>query len=228
VIIETLYPGLRLVMFGLPLVPAFFKKNESVSGSGFCSSCRSWHHPCFSPELRLHNYRRDSRFLQALVLSGTKTIQFQNCNTAQFMPHFISPVLACLISGIVGSHSANYPKIASKVPDRTKLESRVKRYSRYINEADPKQEVYLMPFAEPLLRNLADYTLVLLMDGSDVRRNCVALMLSVKYRGRALPIGWLVISGKKGHFSQDRHVQLVSAVKKTHPSGCRCGLFRRW
>ena len=44
-------------------------------------------------------------------------------------------------------------------------------------------------------------------------------MLSVQYRGRALPIGGLVISGKKGHFSQDRHLQLVSAVKKLIPTG---------
>lgn len=128
-------------------------------------------------------------------------------------------VLASLISGIVGSHSTNYPKIASKVPDRSKLESRVKRYSRFVNEADPKQEIHLMPFAEQLLTNLADHTLVLLMDGSDVGRNCVALMLSVQYRGRALPLGWLVISGKKGHFSQARHLQLVSAVKELVPAG---------
>ncbi|MDP1624404.1 MAG: transposase [bacterium] len=128
-------------------------------------------------------------------------------------------VLACLISGIVGSRSTNYPKIASKVPDRTKLESRVKRYSRYINEADPEQEIYLMPYAEQLLTNLSDHTLVLLMDGSDVGRNCVALMLSVQYHGRALPIGWLVISGKKGHFSQERHLQLVSEVKNVVPAG---------
>jgi len=129
-------------------------------------------------------------------------------------------VLASLISGIVGSHSANYPKIASKVPDRVKLESRVKRYSRYVNEADPKEEVQLMPFAEQLLANLAeDHTLVLIMDSSDVGRNCVALMLSVQYRGRALPIGWLVISGKKGHFTQARHLQLVSAIKGLIPAG---------
>ena len=74
-------------------------------------------------------------------------------------------VLAGLISGIVGSRSTNYPKIASQVPDRVKLESRVKRYSRYVNEADPKEEVQLMPFAEQLLANLADQTLVLIMDG---------------------------------------------------------------
>jgi hypothetical protein len=128
-------------------------------------------------------------------------------------------VLASLISGIVGSRSTNYPKIASKVPDHAKAESRVKRYSRYINEADPDQEIYLMPFAAQLLANLSDFTLVLILDGSDVGRNCVTLMLSVQYRGRALPLGWLIISGKKGHFSQERHVQLVSAVKEIVPVG---------
>jgi len=128
-------------------------------------------------------------------------------------------VLASLISGIVGSRSTNYPKIASKVPDRTKVESRVKRYSRHMNEADRQQEIYLMPFAGALLAKLSDFTLVLIMDGSDVGRNCVALMLSVQYRGRALPIGWLVISGKKGHFAQERHVQLISAVKELVPVG---------
>jgi len=127
-------------------------------------------------------------------------------------------VLASLISGIVGSKSTNYPQIASKVPDQTKPESRVKRYYRYINEADPQQEVYLMPFAAELLVKLSNFTLVLIMDGSDVGRNCVTLMLSVRYRGRALPIGWLVISGKKGHFSQERHIQLVAAVKELVPT----------
>lgn len=128
-------------------------------------------------------------------------------------------VLAGLISGIVGSRSANYPKIASKVPDNRKLESRVKSYSRFINDTDPTQKVYLMPFAAALLANLSDHTLVLMMDGSDVGRNCVALMLSVRYRGRALPLGWLVISGKKGHFSEERHLQLVSEVQKLVRAG---------
>jgi len=128
-------------------------------------------------------------------------------------------VLAGLISGIVGSRRTNYPHIASKVPDGTKPESRVKRISRFVNEADGTQEVHLMPFASALLSNLADYTLVLVMDGSEVGRGCLALVLSVVYRSRALPIAWLVISAKKGHFSQERHIKLLSAVQKLIPAG---------
>jgi hypothetical protein len=127
-------------------------------------------------------------------------------------------VLAALISGIVGSRRTNYPQIASKVPDHTQLESRVKRFSRFINEVSEKQEIHLMPFAADLLRNLANFTLVLIMDGSDVGRGCVALMLSVQYRGRALPLGWLVVSGEKGHFSQEKHIRLLSAIEALLPN----------
>jgi len=127
-------------------------------------------------------------------------------------------ILAALISGIVGSRRTNYPQIASKVPDHTQLESRVKRFSRYINEVEEKQ-IHLMPFAAELLTNLANFTLVLIMDGSEVGRGCVSLMLSVQYRGRALPIGWLVIAGEKGHFSQEKHIKLLSAVKELLPTG---------
>jgi len=128
-------------------------------------------------------------------------------------------VLAALISGIVGSRRTNYPQIASKVPDPTQLESRVKRYSRFINEVDKQQEIHLMPFAAELLANLASYTLVLIMDGSEVGRGCMSLMLSVQYRGRALPLGWLVVAGEKGQFSQDKHICLLSAIQALIPAG---------
>lgn len=128
-------------------------------------------------------------------------------------------VLAGLISGIVGSRRTNYPQIASKVPDQTKVESRVKRFSRYINEVAEDQEIHLMPFAAELLRNLANFTLVLIMDGSEVGRGCVSLMLSVQYRGRTLPLGWLVVSGEKGHFAQEKHIRLLSAARAWIPAG---------
>ncbi|MBM3152012.1 MAG: transposase [Chloroflexi bacterium] len=126
-------------------------------------------------------------------------------------------ILAGLVSGIVGSRRTNYPQIASKAPDRTKPESRVKRISRFVNETDAEQEVHVMPFAGLLLSNLVERTLVLVMDSSEVGRGCLALMLSVIYRGRALPIAWLVISAKKGHFSQERHIKLLSAIQELLP-----------
>jgi len=39
--------------------------------------------------------------------------------------------LAALISGIVGSKSPQLPSVATKIPDGTKPESRVKRFARW-------------------------------------------------------------------------------------------------
>jgi len=89
-------------------------------------------------------------------------------------------VLAGLISGIVGSGRSNYPQIANKTPDFTQLESRVKRISRFINDVDEKQEIHWMPFAAELLANLSTFTLVLIMDGSEV----AAIPVMGKYKGR--------------------------------------------
>ncbi len=129
-------------------------------------------------------------------------------------------VLAALVSGIVGSKRTNYAHIASKVPDHTKPESRVKRYSRWVNEVEAEQTIYEMPFAQGLLYNLAAVQmLTLVIDGSEVGRKCLALMVSVVYRGRALPIAWIVVKGSKGHFPEETHVQLAAKVYELVPAG---------
>jgi hypothetical protein len=121
--------------------------------------------------------------------------------------------LAGLISGIVGSKSTNLPHIASKVPDSTEPESRVKRFSRWIDSEHIEFATYFMPFAEALLSSLANQTLVLVMDGSEVGRGCLTLMVSVVYKRRALPIAWVVVKGNKGHFPVDTHVALLNQVQ---------------
>jgi hypothetical protein len=59
--------------------------------------------------------------------------------------------------------------------------------------------------------------LVLIMDGSAVARGCVMLMVSVIYAHRAIPIGWLVIEGEKGHFPTETHLTLLREVKARVP-----------
>jgi hypothetical protein len=42
-------------------------------------------------------------------------------------------------------------------------------------------------------------------------------MVSVVYHGRALPLAWLVVQGKKGHFPQDMHCALLAQVQAIMP-----------
>jgi hypothetical protein len=127
--------------------------------------------------------------------------------------------LAALIRGIVASKSMQLPKIAIHVPDGIKPESRVKRFARLIKNDDITYEVYFVPYAEVLSRHLALQRLILVMDGSVAGRGCVALMIHVVYKGRALPLAWQVRQGKKGHFPVDLHIALVTQVHKLIPPG---------
>jgi hypothetical protein len=127
--------------------------------------------------------------------------------------------LAALISGIVASQSTQLPKIAAKVPAASKPESRVKRFARWLGNDSMTTERYFVPSAEALLRHLACETLVLVIDGSVVGRGCVALMFHVLYKGRALPLAWVVRRGKKGHFPQELHLALLKEVKQLIPIG---------
>jgi hypothetical protein len=130
-------------------------------------------------------------------------------------------VLAAFISGIVGSKSSQLPSIATKIADRSKPESRVKRLSRWLDNEHIKEEIYFLPYAEMLLQCLALETLVLVMDGSGVGRGCCALMIHVIYHGRALPLAWVVRQCPKGHAPEALHIELVELVSELIPAGTK-------
>jgi hypothetical protein len=129
--------------------------------------------------------------------------------------------LAALVSGIVGGKSTNLPEIAKKVPDEALPESRTKRYTRWVKNKRIDIETYYLPYAKAVLESLAGGPLVLIMDGSEVGRRCLCLMVSVVYKGRSLPISWLVVTGSKGHFPEDLHVSLLEQVHKLIPEGAQ-------
>ena len=130
-------------------------------------------------------------------------------------------VLAAFISGIVGSKSSQLPSIATKVADRSKPESRVKRLSRWLDNEHIKEEVYFLPYAEMLLQCLALETLVVVMDGSGVGRGCCELIIHVIYQGRALPLAWVVRQCPKGHAPEALHIELVELVSELIPAGTK-------
>jgi len=129
--------------------------------------------------------------------------------------------LAALISGIVGSKRTNLPAVAGQAPSPAKRESRVKQFARWVANEQIDADWYFLPFAAALLTSLAHRPLVLIMDGSEVGRHCLALLVSVVYQGRALPVAWIVIHGCKGHFPEDTHVALLTQVQSLLPTAAQ-------
>ena len=132
---------------------------------------------------------------------------------------------AALISGIVGGKSTQLPPSATKVPERQKPESRVTRFARWLDNARILEEMSFLPDAEILLAHGACETLVLVMDGSVVGRGCVALMLHVISKGRALPLAWRVRQGPKGPLPEELHLALVNLRRACLPEGTQVVLL---
>ena len=151
------------------------------------------------------------------AIRNALTHAYPTAPTGNFARHL--QTLAAHISGIVGSKSTQLPTLATKVPDGTKPESRVKRFTRWIDNERILEEMYFLPSAELLLTHLALETLVVVMEGSVVGRGCAALMLHVIDKGRALPMAWRVRQGPQGPSPEDLHIALVERLQACLPAG---------
>lgn len=156
-------------------------------------------------------YRRYRAIRQALM----QCFSFQAHSHAE--RH--SNTLTMMICGIIGSSQAQLPKIAECAPGfGSKIESQVMRYGRWLQNEDVSLKQWMLPVAAALLHSLKAEPLYLVMDGSTVGRGCMALMLSVVYHGRALPLAWVVVKADKGHLPQNLHRTLLKQVQTIMPA----------
>lgn len=121
--------------------------------------------------------------------------------------------LTALICGIIGSQKTTLPQVAGKAPANGILrESLIKRFSRLVNNDKIDQEFYFLPYTSALIRCFCQKELTLVMDASAVGRGCIALVISLVYHKRALPIAFVVRKSSKGHFGQADHIALAERV----------------
>ncbi len=126
--------------------------------------------------------------------------------------------LVRLICGIIGSRQSQLPKLVEHIPGtKAKDKSLIQQFSRWLTNRQVTQEQWVVPVATALLQALAHRPLQLIFDGSVVGRGCQALLVSVVYHGRALPLAWVVIKAPKGHFPQATHCDLLAVIQTMMP-----------
>jgi Transposase DDE domain len=154
-------------------------------------------------------YRAINQAVKQLYLSEPRGNVARHLNT-----------LAGMVTGLVLGKSCHLPKLAHKAPDATLAESRHKRFSRWVQNDAITAEIYYLPFVQALLISLTRLRpLTLVMDGSEVAHSCLALVVSVLYGQRALPVAWVVVAGRKGHFPAATHVRLLQQMADLVPAG---------
>lgn len=133
-------------------------------------------------------------------------------------------LLGEIIAGILHSGESRVSHIAQGVNEgRRKQESVKKQISRFLSNEHINKEQYYLPFAREILKVLSKchQELIFAIDGSVVGSGCMALMISVIYKGRAIPIVWQVYRRKKGHFPEQVHRDLLLELKELVPCGTR-------
>lgn len=120
--------------------------------------------------------------------------------------------LAMLIAGIVTGRNAQLTSVSAETDVKAKDKSTEMRLRRWVKHRRIDTEAVYMPFARQILMSLCGTPLVLVMDGSQVGRGCMVLMVGVLYKKRALPIAWVVYKGRKGHTTAQRHIEVLEKV----------------
>jgi hypothetical protein len=142
---------------------------------------------------------------------------FQPRPTGHRERHFNT--LVAMICGLVGAQRAHLSHMADHAPSAgANQESVSVRFQRWLKNDANTVDGWFLPVAEALLAPLAQQPITLVLDGSVVGRGCVALMLSVVYHGRALPLAWIVVQGQKGHFPQETHCALIAHIQHLIPA----------
>jgi hypothetical protein len=95
------------------------------------------------------------------------------------------------------------------------IETRKAQTKRWLSSKWTDWETFYAPYIYVMLNQITSKgELVLTIDGSETAGDCVTLMLSVIWRGYAIPLIWLTREMKKGHFPEQLHCDLIESAQK--------------
>jgi hypothetical protein len=124
-----------------------------------------------------------------------------------------------MLCGMFLSGSVQLNLIARKVPSRAKKLSTVKRFSRFLDNAQVRPRAWYDPFARWMLLSAASGGKVhLLIDSTKIAFGFRLVIVSVAYRRRSLPLCWTWVNWTVGHSPTWAQVALLKAVKTLLPS----------
>ncbi len=127
--------------------------------------------------------------------------------------------LSGFVCGMIRKGSSHLPDIGSGLPQNINSNSKTVSAKRFVENKWTDYECHFLPFLESFLRGLLALTLRssgvrIVIDGSQMGKDNAALMVSLVWQNRGIPIFWMVKSGSKGHFKQENHVEVLGLAAK--------------
>jgi hypothetical protein len=131
--------------------------------------------------------------------------------------------LSGMIAGMIRKGSCHMADIGSGLPQNIDANSREVAAKRFVDNKWVDHEAHYLPFLGQFLRALLALLpcrseILLVIDGSQMGKDHAALMVCLAWRGRGIPLCWLVKKGSKGHFTEADHIALAQrAHRLLHP-----------
>lgn len=120
--------------------------------------------------------------------------------------------LSQMVAGILRSSNVQFHEIAKKLRYNGKKTSLEEKFRRFVRNRNIKVSFVFLPFFDMILETLGSENVILMIDGTKVGPACTCLMLSIYYKGRAMPLCWAVYKGKKGHSTSELQLELLKRV----------------
>ncbi len=121
--------------------------------------------------------------------------------------------LAGLICGMMRTKKSHLSALGQGLPRVMKAYSQEKAAKRFLCNKWTDFELHYLPYIQSLLSGLVKkqevHQLYFVIDGSKMGKDHMALMISVVYGKRSIPVLWLVEKKPKGHFEVAKHLELL-------------------
>lgn len=127
--------------------------------------------------------------------------------------------LAAAICGLIRKKKPHMSALGSGIPKMMTAYSREKAMKIFLDNKWTDYETHYLPVIGKLFRRILKLpefskSIQLVIDGSKTGSQHMTLMVSLIFRGRGIPLIWLVKKKPKGHFKSDVHVDLIQQAQQ--------------
>lgn len=150
------------------------------------------------------------------VLKALKSVQ-----PKELKGHSLKRMLkmVALITGMIRYKSSHLAKLGKGLPQQITAHSKEKAAGTFLANKWTDIDTHYLPFLKDMLPGVISHSMKnggvhLIIDGSQMGNKHCALMVSIAFRKRSIPLLWLVKKQPKGHFEAAIHVDLIKAVSE--------------
>lgn len=118
-----------------------------------------------------------------------------------------------MVFSLLSKGNCSLEKMGANLKSSIDKESKVKKCKRMLDSKYTDHKTFFLPFIHKLLGSFhSSLDLTFVIDGSEVGNGCTALMISIYYKKRGIPICWVVKSCKKGHLPVSLHLEVMNLL----------------